>query len=108
MREEHWQEHHSFLLGYLLTGPHDEQSRVTLLVIFNNSTQQQEFQLPDYQAESGESALCWRWLVDTIQERGIPERPSAASGEKLNIDERSVAILGCNKDIRFAQGTSND
>ena len=103
MREEHWQEHHSFFLGYLVTGPKGAKARVALLIIFNNSTQQQEFQLPRYKTKPGEPVLCWHWLVDTNRENGVPQRPSAAHGEKLHIEERSVAILGCGKDITFKE-----
>ncbi len=106
MREEHWQEHHSFLLGYLLTGPNDDQARVALLVVFNNSTQQQKFQLPSYQAKSGEPEYYWHWLVDTSRENGMPETPPAAHGEKLHIAERSVVILSCGKDIGFNEDSN--
>ena len=88
MREEHWQEHHNYLLGYLLSSPGDDQSRISVLVIFNNSSQQQTFIVPN-----SESKLRWHWLVDTHQETGAPRTQQVAAGESLNIEERSVAIL---------------
>ncbi|MEH6580807.1 MAG: glycogen debranching protein GlgX [Halioglobus sp.] len=99
MREEHWQEHHNFLLGYLLTSPGEDGGRTAILVIFNNASQAQQFQLPKYQKEPGEPEYHWHWLVDTSQESGIPERSPARHNEKLQIEERSIAILSCGNEV---------
>ena len=99
MREEHWQEHHHYLLGFLASSPGENQTRAAILVIFNNSTQTQQFQLPAYTTKSGEPNHCWHWLVDTFQETGVPQWPPAEHGQNLEIEERSVAILGCGQKI---------
>lgn len=99
MREEHWQEHHNFLLGYLLTSPSTGQTRIAILVIFNNSDQTRYFQLPQYKTKPGERSYSWHWLVDTNRETGVPQRPVAEHGEKLQIEERSIAILGCGNKV---------
>jgi isoamylase len=106
MREEHWQEHHNFLLGYLLASPVGEQSRVAVLVIFNNSMERQEFQLPTFQAKPVEPEYPWHWLVDTNQEDGVPQKVSAAHGDKLQIEERSVAILSCGMHINVIEDSN--
>lgn len=93
MREEQWQEHHSFVLGYLLTGRGNDHTRSSILVIFNNNSQAQQFQLPRYQQVSAQPERCWRWMVDTNCESGVPQRSSVEAGEKLQIENRSVAIL---------------
>ncbi len=99
MREEHWQEHHNFLLGYLLSSPDENQGRLALLIIFNNSVGQQDFRLPDYRAKVGEAKHCWHWLVDTNFEDGVPDKSSAVHGESLHIQARSMAVLCCGKTI---------
>jgi len=99
MREEHWQEHHNFVLGYLLTSPGDCGGRIAILVIFNNSNQAQKFQLPRYQPQPGEPHHRWHWLVDTNRETGVPEREPAEHGEELQIGERSIAILSCGNKV---------
>lgn len=99
MREENWQEHHNFLLGYLLTSASDDRSRIALLIIFNNSSQTQHFQLPQYPPEPGEPEHRWHWQVDTNQETGVPERSPAEHGEQLQIGERSIAILSCGSEV---------
>jgi len=99
MREEHWQEHHHFLLGYLLTSASDNQACVAILVIFNNSSQAQKFQLPRYQPQSGEPDHRWYWQVDTNRETGVPEREPAEHSEELQIGGRSIAILSCGNKV---------
>lgn len=90
MREEHWQEHHNYLVGYLLSsaGTVADDPWVYLLVIFNNSLQQQEFQLPSYQP-----AQQWQCLIDTAQETGVPMVAEFTIGEKVQVEARSVVIL---------------
>lgn len=90
MREEHWQEHHNFLLGYLLVDTDGQQKDSCVLVVFNAGDQPQEFQLP-----LREDAKPWKWLVDTEQVNGVPRNSCVAAGEKLQLAERSVVIL-CN------------
>jgi glycogen operon protein len=95
MREEQWQDHHANLLGYLLTGRSADHTHGSLLVVFNASARQQQFQLPDFQSKKDQSAQGWQWLVDTNRENGVPKTIHLAAGEKLQINERSVAILCC-------------
>jgi glycogen operon protein len=106
MREEHWQEHHNYLVGYLLSDPGGDQARIAILVIFNNSSQRQLFHLPSYQAKPGEPEHRWHWLVDTNRETGIPVGPSEAHGAKLQIEERSLAILICGNQTDSNKDTS--
>lgn len=90
MREEHWQEHHHNLLGYLLSPPvaSTEPLRSYILVIFNNTSEDQEFQLPACDAGRG-----WKWLVDTTAPTGSPTTNNADSETRLEIATRSVAVL---------------
>lgn len=91
MREEHWQEHHNHLLGYLLSGPINTGPRHYLLVIFNNGAEHRSFQLPANDAGKG-----WNWLVDTTQPNGVPLHSTLGSEAKIDITMRSVTVL-CNK-----------
>jgi glycogen operon protein len=103
MREEHWQESHNAVLGYLLSEPRKDEARIAILVIFNNSNQNQDFQLPASQTRSGRRELPWHWLVDTVQETGAPTRPRATPGETLQIGERSLAILSAGKETGYGE-----
>lgn len=98
MREEHWQEHHNFLLGYFLSSPVENFSRWQLLVIFNNSHETQEFVLPAGRSDPEQEQYRWRWLLDTTQENGVPRKASMEIVKKLQIEARSVAIIGCSDD----------
>lgn len=93
MREEHWQEHHNFLLGYLASSFGDDGSAVYLLVIFNNSHQSETFQLPSYSASQQ-----WRWVIDTQQLNGAPVVSELGVGERVKVAARSVAILASERD----------
>ncbi len=88
MREEHWQEHHNYVLGYLLSNAEADGVKQYTLVIFNNSRQPRHFILPPRQSE-------WQWLLDTSKESGIPDISALTGGEKLLLEERSVKIF-CN------------
>ncbi len=88
MREEHWQEHHSYLLGYLLSSPGDRGANAYILVIFNNCLNSQSFRMPA--CSNGDA---WTWLVDTTRETGIPETKQVPGEEQLIMAERSVAIF---------------
>jgi glycogen operon protein len=88
MREEHWQEHHNFLLGYLLSLPNANNELEWVLVIFNNSLQPQDFILP--QCEPNQQ---WHCSIDTAQESGIAPQKTITAGEKISVDYRSVQIL---------------
>ncbi len=95
MREEHWQEHHNYLLGYLLSGVQsDEDDSNQIMVIFNNNTTGQGFQLPVNKSNDS-----WQWLVDTTEESGQPLISSVASGEKIEVTARSVAVLCRRRDV---------
>ncbi|NNL57798.1 MAG: glycogen debranching protein GlgX [Pseudomonadales bacterium] len=88
MREEHWQEHHNFLLGYLLTDPASEQGACYLLVIFNNTLKAQDFHLP-----ADKHVPQWHRLLDTAQPTGVPADPAAIHGDSLQVEPRSIVIL---------------
>ena len=93
MNDKNWQEHHSFVLGYMLTEA-DEHTQKHVLVIFNNSTEAHSFALP----------ICdmvnqWTWLLNSALESGIPEYTIAPCEKPLMIAERSVAIL-CTHSLR--------
>jgi len=95
MREEHWHEHHNYLLAYLLCGSGRDrsgrdQTGNPILIVFNNNAGQQEFQLPD--SSPGQR---WQWLVDTSRETGVPRISQLASSNRIQVEERSVAILTC-------------
>ena len=97
MREEHWQEHHNFLLGYLASsfgdaGAGEDSSAVYLLVIFNNSQKAENFHLPSYH-----SSQQWRWVIDTQQLDGVPVVSDLGVGERVQVAGRSVAILTSEK-----------
>ena len=89
MRDEHWQDHHNFVLGYMLSrdGSVDIHQK-HLLIIFNNSSKDQNFKLPDCAAVQQ-----WAWLIDTTVESGLPERTNANHDETLIITQRSVVVL---------------
>lgn len=88
MRDEHWQDHHSFVLGYMLSTRGTDNKIHYLLIIFNNASESQEFKLPESYTKNQ-----WQWLVDTELESGIPERPCIPHNDTLKILHRSVAIL---------------
>jgi glycogen operon protein len=89
MRDEHWEDHHNFVLGYMLSRDDAvEVHQKNLLIIFNNSNGVQDFRLPDC-APIKE----WAWLVDSALESGLPERKNASHDETLKITQRSVVIL---------------
>ena len=86
MREEHWQEHHNYVLGYRVSSPDQEASRTSTLVIFNNSHKPQQFKVPG-------KDLTWEWLLDTTDEQGMPTERQVDSRQKIQLNERSVSIL---------------
>ena len=88
MQDEHWQDHHGFVLGLMLSSADREKNIHYLLIIFNNSNEQQDFKL----AESY-TAHNWLWLLNTELENGIPERSISPQTTTLKIPHRSVAIL---------------
>ncbi len=92
MREEHWQEHHNFLLGYLASSFGEDNSAVYLLVIFNNSQKAETFQLPSYQPVQR-----WKCLIDTQQLNGVPVVSEFEVGEQVQVAARSVSILASEK-----------
>ena len=106
MREEHWEEHHNFLLGFLLTSPIENQSGQAVLVVFNNCFGESEFQLPATLANAVETEVHWQWLVDTNAENGIPEKKPAGQYERLKIPARSIAVLGFGNNINLFEETN--
>ncbi|WP_239017257.1 glycogen debranching protein GlgX [Seongchinamella sediminis] len=86
MRDEHWQEHHNFLLGYWLTG----NDRASVLVVFNNGSEQEQFLLPSLTGAHNES---WQCLLDSRFATGEPASPRVAAAQAVAIGERSVAIF---------------
>jgi glycogen operon protein len=88
MQDEHWQDHHGFVLGLMLSSADQEKNIHYLLIIFNNSNEQQDFNL----AESY-TAHNWLWLLNTELETGIPERTVIPQTTTFKIPHRSVAIL---------------
>ncbi len=88
MREEHWQEHHSYTLGFLLSTPGNTAASAQLLVVINNSNEQRPFQMPS--VKTGDE---WHWLVDTAQEIGIPPSSQPPSDGIFEIAEQSIAIF---------------
>jgi glycogen operon protein len=95
LREEQWQEHHNYLLGYMLSGPDQNHAHTAVLVIFNNSTEKQKFILPCDQPDSPDAQYSWHWLVDTHQESGVAQVSPTPPGQRIKIEARSVAILSC-------------
>ncbi len=95
MNEKHWQEHHSFVLGYMVSAA-DELTQKHILVIFNNSNEEQDFSLPIC-----DTVQHWTWLLNSALESGIPEFTQVPCKKPVKIAERSVAIL-CTDSLRSA------
>ncbi|MGS2722674.1 glycogen debranching protein GlgX [Porticoccus sp. GXU_MW_L64] len=75
MRDEHWQEHHYYLLGYMLT----DSDGTTVLTIFNNERQSQTFHLPEQPH--------WYCLADTSQDQ-------IAAPHELSLQEGAIEVAG--------------
>lgn len=88
MRDEHWQEQHNFVLGYLLSDLDTAFSCPHVLVVFNNSKQPQQFKLPVI-----EPSQDWLWHVDTREPNGVPKIKHLGANESLQLESRSVVIL---------------
>lgn len=89
MRDEHWQEHYSFVLGFMLSTLHsDSQEYRHMLVIFNNSEDIQAFTIP-----ACENTQRWHWLVDTTLESGIPQSVFTNCESTVEVASRSVVIM---------------
>lgn len=101
MREEHWQEHHRFALGYLLSTPATEGPGSRLLVLFNNSAESVAFALPPAIYDG------WRCLVDTQADDGCPASPEAVLS-LLDVQPHSLALLSDESASEsFFAGSSN-
>ncbi len=94
MNEKHWQEHHSFVLGYMLSEA-ELDTQYHVLVIFNNCTKAHDFQLPIC-----DTVNQWTWLLNSALESGIPEFSAVPCEKPLKIAERSVAIL-CTRSLKI-------
>ena len=104
MREEHWQEHHSFLLGYQLlclsepkaeypgsaSAPHS--TKYSVLVLFNNCLKIEKFILPE-----PPNAQSWHCLIDTSNDDGIPAEALQEPRSQVMLQSRSVAIFSSTK-----------
>jgi isoamylase len=90
MDDKHWQEHHNFVLGYMLSEA-NLHTQKHVLVIFNNSTEAHDFKLPIC-----ETVNQWSWLLDSALESGIPDTASVPCEKPLKVAERSVVILSTN------------
>lgn len=89
MRDEHWREHHNFVLGLKLSEREsDGQDYRHILILFNNSDETRNFNIP-----ACKSVRHWHWLVDTVLENGIPQKTDVECEAAIPIVERSVVIL---------------
>lgn len=93
MVEKHWMEHHNFVLGFMLSEA-DDTSQKHILVIFNNSNEIQDFNLPI--CDTVES---WSWLLNSALPTGLSEVTHVPCDKPLKIAESSVAIL-CTDSMR--------
>ena len=89
MHQEHWAEHHNFVLGYFLT----DSAQSAVLVIFNSDDQARSFSLPTTQHNSAES---WYWVLDSNMDDGEPENVASLENQAAMITEKSVAVF-CNE-----------
>ncbi|MGK0500061.1 MAG: glycogen operon protein [Oceanicoccus sp.] len=88
MRDEHWQEHHNYFLGYQLKDP----NKGTLLAIFNNG-RERPFMLP-----KNLSNQSWQWLINTAEESGFASNNDVSGKTDILIAGRSVAVLSSIKE----------
>ncbi len=87
MNEKHWQEHHSFVLGYMLSET-DGTTQKHILVIFNNSLTACDFNLPIC-----DTIQPWCWLLNSALQSGIPDLIEVPCDKPVRVAERSVVIL---------------
>jgi len=87
MREEHWHEPHSQLLGFLLSEDVSITETLHILVIINGAEVPQNFILPCY-PQTG-----WELAIDTALDVIGSERKHFAAGETLRLVDRSIQIL---------------
>lgn len=103
MGDKQWQEHHNFVLGYILSNPPNDKVRDFVLVIFNNGLSELEFQLPECNPNQ-----YWEKLIDTQYEYSATQNKMLMKvGDKTLISERTVCIF-CNSNEGLEGNCSNE
>lgn len=87
MSDEHWRDHHNFLLGYLLSHDDGKKEPRNVLTIFNNFNDTRDFHLP-----SLHSGIAWNRVVDTSLETGLPANGLEQS-TSVSLKGSSVVVL---------------
>ncbi|MFA5632001.1 MAG: glycogen debranching protein GlgX [Porticoccaceae bacterium] len=87
MRDEHWHEPRSQLLGFLLSEDVSITETRHILVIFNGADEAQKFVLPTH-PQTG-----WELVIDTALDTIDTERQRYGAGEILSLVDRSIQVL---------------
>ena len=87
MTIEDWHGKRNHALGWILDSLDSNETKI-ILILFNSSMHQVQFQLPP---EEGVSH--WRLELDTFIEQGIPENKSFDSDACIPLESRSLKVL---------------
>jgi len=92
MREVHWHERDSRVLGYLLRENDNGGDARRLLVLFNASTEVQDFELPA--CDGG-----WRLVIDSVETVEAKHSESSEVGSPYKLPPRSIHVFTARDEV---------